>query len=174
MFIPINLLPKLISQIELLTDNKSTHNLLLNLGLREPAKIKTISSGVMVKFTGLRIQLLLLKRSSKLAVETQRKFRILQIDLTIRKNLLDHKTLRKVLRLFTKLLKHIELQSTTPTESSIIHPTERNYCLFRSFQPEELKKLVQNKDKKNGAFSNNFMEIHGTNLINLNLTQRRK
>ena len=174
MFIPINHLLKQISQTELLTANKLTQRLLLNLGLRELVKIKTIYSGVMVKSTVLKIQLMPLKKSSKLAVETQRKFRILLIDLMIRKNHFHHKTLKKVLRLFMKLLKHIEHLSTTPMESSIIHLIERNYCLFHSSQPEELKKLVQNKDKRNGEFSNNFMETRGINLINLNLTQRRK
>lgn len=174
MFILINHLPKLISQTELPTDNKLILILHLNLELRELEKIKTISSGPMVKFTVWKTWLLPLRKNSKLAEVTQRKFRILLIDLTIRKNHLDHKTLRKVLRLFTKLWKHIEHLLTTPRESNIIHPIERNYYLFLSSQPEELKKLVQNKDKKSGAFLSKFMEVNGTNLINLTLTHRRK
>lgn len=174
MFIQINPLLKQISQTELLMANKLTQLLLLNLELRELEKIKTIYSGVMVKFMVLKIQLMPLKKSSELAAVTQRKFRILLIELMIRKNHFHHKTLRKVLRLFMKLLKHIEHLSTTQMESSIIHLIEKNYCLFHSSQPEELKRLVQNKDKRNGKFSNNFMETRGINLINLILTQRRK
>ena len=115
-----------------------------------------------------------LKKSSEHVVEIQRKFRILWIELMIKRNLLDHKTLRKVLRLFTKLLSNIEHRLITPKESSIIHLIERSYCLFHSSWLEELKKPVQNKDKKSGEFSNNFMETLGTNLKSLSLIQRRK
>jgi len=59
-------------------------------------------------------------------------------------------------------------------ESSLIHPTERSYFHFLSFWIEELKKLVQNRDKKNGVFSKHFMEANGINLILSNLIQRRK
>lgn len=69
---------------------------------------------------------------------------------------------------------HIETLLTIPTESNITHPTERSYLLFLSFLPDELKKLVQNKDRKNGLFSNKSTVTNGINLINLNLTQRRK
>ena len=55
MFILINHLPKLISWIELLTDNKLTLSLHLNSESRELVKIKMIYSGLMVKFTVLKI-----------------------------------------------------------------------------------------------------------------------
>ena len=165
MSILINHLLKLISWTELLTDNKLIQLLLLSLELRELEKTKMIFSGVTVKSTVLKTQLLLLKKSSELAVETQRKYRILQIDLMIRRNLFHHKTLRKVSKRFIKLLKLTEHPLTTLMESNIIHLIEKSCQLFLSFQLEELKKLVQKKDKKNGTFSLNFMETLGINLI---------
>jgi len=55
MFIPINHLLRQISSTELLMVNKSTLSLLLNSRLREPEKTKTISFGLMVKLTVLKI-----------------------------------------------------------------------------------------------------------------------
>lgn len=115
-----------------------------------------------------------LKKSLQLVEETQRKSRILLIELTIRRSHFHLKTLRKVSKLFTKHLMLIETLLTIPTESNITHPTERSYLLFLSYLPDELKKLVQNKDRKSGLFSNKSTVTNGTNLINLNLTQRRK
>lgn len=174
MCIPINLLQRQIFWIELLMVNKLIQILLLSLKLRELEKIRMICFGLMVKFMVQKIQLMLVRKNSELAVEIQRKFKILLTELMIKKSHFLLKILKKVLKLFINLLRHTKHLSITPMENNTTHLIERSFLLYLSSQLEELKKLLQKKDKKNGLFSNKCMEALGINLISLNSTFKRK
>jgi hypothetical protein len=80
----------------------------------------------MVKFMDLKTWLMPLKKNSELVAVIQRRSRILLIELTIKRNLLGHKTLKRVLRLCMKLLSNTEHPLTTPMESNIIHLIEKS------------------------------------------------